>query len=104
MVVCEGPTSRPRSALSAFSPVLLFSVLPFSKINDLLLLDTLIQEIFLEIMKINNFRGDLNDSSANKEPLSVLADVSDRSPRNLLLLIITNESIGSKYSKNSKQC
>ena len=32
-------------------------------------MDTLIQKTFLEIMKINNFRGDLTDISAKKEAL-----------------------------------
>ena len=31
-------------------------------------LDTLIQEMFSYIMKINKFRGDLSDNSAKKEP------------------------------------
>ena len=32
-------------------------------------LDTLIQKMFLQIMKINNFRSDLTDFSASEEPL-----------------------------------
>ena len=32
-------------------------------------MDTLIQKIFLKIRKINNFRGELTDNSAEKEAL-----------------------------------
>ena len=44
------------------------SVLLFSKSNKTFL-DTLIQKIFFQIIKINNFRGDLTDISAKKEAL-----------------------------------
>ena len=35
----------------------------------IMFLDTLIQKMFSEIMKINNFHGDLTNSSAKKEAL-----------------------------------
>ena len=47
------------------------SVLPFSKLN-IFFLDTLIQKIFFQIMKINNFRGELTYSSAKKEALAIV--------------------------------
>ena len=55
-------------------------VLPFSKLNKLFfwvldpekIFDTLIQTRFLQIMKINNFRGDFTDNSAKKNHWSML--------------------------------
>ena len=41
----------------------------FFKIELNVFLDTLIQKIFIKIMKINNFRGELTDISAIKEAL-----------------------------------
>ena len=41
----------------------------FFKIKLNIMLDTLIQKIFFEIIKINNFRGELTDNSAKKEAL-----------------------------------
>ena len=38
-------------------------------------MDTLIQEIFYSIMKLNNFRGDCSDISAWKQPLVSIATV-----------------------------
>ena len=46
-------------------------MLPFSKLN-IFFLDTLIQKIFFQIMKINNFRGELTYSSAKKEALAIV--------------------------------
>ena len=43
-------------------------MLPFSKLNNFFM-DTLIQKIYFQITKINNFRGDLTDISAIKEAL-----------------------------------
>ena len=45
------------------------TVLLFSKLNKIFFLDTLIQNIFFEIMKLTNFRGELIDISAKKEAL-----------------------------------
>ena len=47
------------------------SVLPFSKLINYFL-ETLIQKTYFEIMKINNFRGDLTDISAKKEALETI--------------------------------
>ena len=41
----------------------------FFKIKLNIFLDTLIQKIFFQIIKINNFRDDLTDISAKKEAL-----------------------------------
>ena len=43
----------------------------FFKIKYIIFLDTLIQKIFFEIIKINNFRGELTDNSAKKEALII---------------------------------
>ena len=41
----------------------------FFKIKLNILLDTLIQKIFFEIIKVKKFRGELTDNSAKKEAL-----------------------------------
>ena len=43
-------------------------MLPFLNLNNFFL-NTLIQNIFFKIMKLNFFRGDLTDISAKKEAL-----------------------------------
>ena len=55
------PSASPRGELEA--------VLPFFKIKQHFF-DTLIKRMFFQIMKINNFRGDLSDISANQKPLA----------------------------------
>ena len=50
----------------------------FFKIKLNYFLDTLIQILFFQIMKINNFRGDLNDISAKKEALESTVHVDEQ--------------------------
>ena len=59
----------------------------FFKIKSNDFLDTLILNIFFDIIKTNNFRGDLSDISGEKTSLYtyvtsdvVLEDIPDRSP------------------------
>ena len=51
------------------------AVLLFSKLQKYFL-DTLIRRIFFQIMKINNFRGELTDTSAIKEALDYRCYIS----------------------------
>ena len=57
-------------------------------------LETLTQKIFILVLKIHNFQGELTDSSANMEALvvivggAVFAEILLRSPRKLFIFII----------------
>ena len=46
----------------------------FSKLNEMIFLDTLILKIFFYIMKINNVWGDLSDISAKKSSVPTTMD------------------------------